>query len=84
MKMKYAVICYAVHDMRIASCDVFPTEKEAIAFISKDARNVYDEEVEQKSYSPFIEVREQDAYVSSCDGEYEWTWGIVGIPMEDF
>lgn len=75
---KYAVVCYAVHDKDIASCDWFDDYESAQKFLEEDANNTYEEEVESCGDDDVdIWVTGNFASLSSCDGDYEWTWHIV-------
>ena len=81
---KYLVICYAVHERKIASCDPFDTYGQAKTFLVKDAKNTYSEEYDNSSEEDrkFIELTICDAGIarlSSCKEEYIWTWEIVEI-----
>lgn len=73
--MKYVVVCYAIHDKAVASCDMFNTEEDAMLFMLHDAHGVYDEETEQGN-DAVIEDNGDSMYVSSCKRECEWTWNI--------
>lgn len=76
--MKYAVVCYAVHDKDIASCDWFDTYESAQKFLSNDMENTYNEEVESGGNDDVNICVDRDfASVSSCNYEYEWTWHII-------
>ena len=37
---KYVVICYALHERRIVSYDVFDSKREAASFLAKDAKKL--------------------------------------------
>lgn len=79
---KYVVICYAVHEKEIASHDAFDNEDDAYAFLEKDAQNTYEEEMnnaseEDKDSIDFTISDDGSAYLSSYDGEYEWTWEVI-------
>lgn len=82
--MKYVVICYAVHNKEIASYDSFDNEDAAYDFLQKDAQNTFEEEFEnsRKEEQENIDFTISDdgsAYLSSCDGEYEWTWEVIEV-----
>lgn len=73
---KYVVICYAVHKKEIASHDAFDNED--------DAQNTYDDEInnaseEDKDSIDFTISDDGSAYLSSYDGEYEWTWEVIEV-----
>ena len=81
--MKYIVICYSVHEKMVASHDVFNNEEDALLFLEKDALNTYEEEInncneEEKEQIDFT-LDDGIAYLSSCNGEYEWTWEVIEI-----
>ena len=81
--MKYIVICYSVHEKMVASHDVFNNEEDALLFLEKDALNTYEEEInncneEEKEQIDFT-LDDGTAYLSSCNGEYEWTWEVIEI-----
>lgn len=83
---KYAVICYAVHDTNLASCDWFTTREAAQNFLERDAANVYEDEIESSyvnAEGAQIEVEDGYASVTSCEGEYCWTWHIIAEPAND-
>lgn len=73
---KYVVICYSVHNKEIASHDAFENEDDAYTFLEKDAQNTYEEGKEQID---FTISDDGTAYLSSCDGEYEWTWEVIEV-----
>lgn len=82
--MKYVVICYSVHNKEIASHDAFDNEDDAYEFLEKDAQNTYEEEYnnsndEEKEKIDFTMNDDGTAYLSSCGGEYEWTWEVIEI-----
>lgn len=82
--MKYVVICYAVHSREIASHDTFDNESDAYAFLEKDAQNTYEEEYDNSDdetrESIHLEIyNDGTAYLSSCYGEYEWTWEVIKL-----
>ena len=82
--MKYIVICYAVHNKEIASYDAFDNEDDAYNFLEKDAQNTYEEEYnnaseEDKGSIDFTISDDETAYLSSYDGEYEWTWEVIEV-----
>lgn len=82
---KYMVICYAVHNKEVASHDIFNTYDEAVEFLEKDSQSTYDEEYngavkEDKKKIDFT-LDDDSAYLSSYEGEYEWTWEIVELTV---
>jgi len=81
---KYVVICYSVHNKDIASHDVFENKDDAYAFLKKNAQNTYEEEMNNsdkngKEQIDFTISDDGTAYLSSCDGEYEWTWEVIEV-----
>lgn len=81
---KYVVICYSVHNKEIASYDPFENEEDAYAFLEKDALNTYEEEMngaseEDKDSIDFTISDDGTAYLSSYDGENEWTWEVIEV-----
>lgn len=78
---KYIVICFAIHERKIASYNSFEKEEDANIFVKRDAENVYAEEVNNECNNEVDLVFNDDvpAYVSSFDKEYEWTWEIIEI-----
>lgn len=80
---KFLVICYSVHEQRIASATPVNTQEEAINFLAADARNTFSEEYDQargKDKESIILVFDDETYaVLSSYGEYVWTWEIVEI-----
>ena len=82
--MKYVVVCYSVHNKGIASCDAFDNEDDAYNFLEKDAQNTYEEEYnnaseEDRESIDFTISDDGNAYLSSYDGEYEWTWEVIEV-----
>ena len=81
--MKYVVICYSVHNKEIASYDVFDNEDEAYVFLENDAQNTYEEEyenaTEEDRESIDFTLDDGTAYLSSYEGEYEWTWEVIEV-----
>lgn len=81
--MKYGVICYAVHNKNISSYDWFDDIDDAVMFLHDDAENTYQEEIANgekcgSNYSnTTADIIGHYARVSSCNGEYEWTWHII-------
>ena len=80
----YVVICYSVHEQEIASYDAFENERDAVIFLKEDAQDTYEEEMnnsddESKTQIYFTMRDDRTAYLSSCDGECEWTWEIIKI-----
>jgi hypothetical protein len=82
---KYVVICYAVHDRRIASYDKFDDEDSARCFLREDAENTYEEELngasDEDKDSVKLDVCSSGTFakLTSCDGDYIWTWEIITI-----
>ena len=80
---KYLIICYSVHEQRVASCNVFNTEDEALDFMEKDAENTYDEELANSGMDEScisLDIDGEYAQVCSCD-EYTWTWEILEVDI---
>lgn len=81
---KYVVICYSVHEKEVASYDSFDNEEDAYAFLEKDAQNTYEEEMNSASKKDrdsidFTINDDSSAYLSSYNGEYEWTWEVIEV-----
>lgn len=76
---KYVVICYALHERRIASYHVFDSEREAASFLAKDAKKAYEEESKNGDVSLIETVSYGVAELSSSDGKYVWTWEIISV-----
>lgn len=79
---KYVVICYSIHNKKIASYDAFDNEDDAYAFLENDAQNTYEEEMNNasevdKDKIDFTISDDGTAYLSSYDGEFEWTWEVI-------
>ena len=81
---KYVVICYAVHNKKIESYNVFDNKDDAYTFLEKDVHNTYEDEMnttrEEDKYS--IDFRISDdgsAHLSSYDKKYEWTWEVIEL-----
>ena len=84
--MLYIVVCYSVHNKEIASYDVFKSESDAYAFLEKDAQNTYEEEYnnsndKEKEQIDFTISDDGTAYLSSCNGEFEWTWEVITVTI---
>lgn len=80
--MRYIVICYALHEKNIASHNSFYDENDAYDFLKKDAESTYKEEKLNASEDCKIEFtinNDGTAYLSSYNGEYEWTWEVIEI-----
>ena len=81
---KYVVICYAVHNKKIESYNVFDNKDDAYTFLEKDVHNTYEDEMnttseEDKDSIDFRISDDGSAYLSSYDGEYEWTWEVIEV-----
>ena len=81
---KYVVICYSIHEKEIVSHDSFDNEGDAYLFLEKDSQNTYEEEInnaseEDKDSINFTISDDGTAYLSSYDGEYEWTWEVIEV-----
>ena len=81
---KYVVICYAVHNKKIESYNVFDNKDDAYTFLEKDVHNTYEDEMnttseEDKDSIDFTISDDGSAYLSSYDGEYEWTWEVIEV-----
>lgn len=53
-------------------------------FLKKNAQNTYEEEMNNsdkngKEQIDFTISDDGTAYLSSCDGEYEWTWEVIEV-----
>ena len=83
-KKLFLVICYSVHNKEIVSHDAFKDWESANEFLKKDAENTCMEEMDNSSddEKDKIDLTIDDdgtAKLSSCDGEYEWTWEIIEV-----
>jgi len=82
---QYLVICYAVHEKRIASCEPVDSMELAKKFLATDAKNTFNEEYEnalcEDKKSIELIIDEETAKLSSYDGEYIWTWEIIEVSM---
>lgn len=76
---QFAVICYALHEKRVASFDVLPSYREAEKFLTEDARNTYEEET-ASTPDARLEMADGHAQLTSCGGEWCWTWEICPVP----
>ena len=74
---KYGVICYAVHDKDIASCDWFDDYESAKSFLEEDAQSTYEDESKDDDPDAELLIDGDFASLTSYEGEYEWTWHIV-------
>lgn len=75
----YAVVCYAIHNKAVASIDIFASLQEAQEFLSSDAKNTAMEEALNSNDNVELTLDDERAILSSCKGEYEWTWEIQYI-----
>ena len=62
---------------------MYLTMKKMHFYLEKDALNTYEEEInncneEEKEQIDFT-LDDGIAYLSSCNGEYEWTWEVIEI-----
>lgn len=60
------------------------TYSEIVRGTEKDAQNTYNEEInnaseEDKDSIDFTISDDGSAYLSSYDGEYEWTWEVIEV-----
>lgn len=69
---KQLVICVS-KETGVCSVDPFDSDKEAADFIAKDSAAVYDAEQEGGS-KPEISSDGGCVRVTSCNGEFAWTW----------
>lgn len=79
---KYIVICYAVHNQEIFSCDIFTSENEAYDFLDKDAENTYKEEVESSGNnddSIELDIDGDTAKLINYDADCIWTWHVLTV-----
>lgn len=79
---KYVVICYAVHNQEISSCDIFTSENEAYDFLDKDAENTYNEEVENSGNSADgieLDIDGDTAKLTDYDAGCTWTWHVLTV-----
>lgn len=77
---KFLVVCYSVHEQKIASVNPFESKGEACNFIRKDAENTFHEEnISSTDGKVELEVNDETASLSSCDGEYKWTWEVITV-----
>ena len=54
----FIVICYAIHDKKIASVDSRDTYEDAIDFLETDAKNTYEEEIANGGENVELDVDE--------------------------
>lgn len=77
------VVCYAVHDEEIACYEPFVSWQDASKFLKEDSQNVYDKERLNGWVEEDVTIwrdtnnRPDKAKVTSCAGEYVWTWEII-------
>jgi hypothetical protein len=85
--MKWLVMCYSVHERKIASVDPFDTEKEAKEFLEKDAQSTFEEELSNATDSDkdgiYLDIGgdNETAELHSHGDEYIWTWDIIEVKM---
>ena len=78
---EYVVICYAVHNKKIESYNVFDNKYDAYTFLEKDVHNTYEDEMnstEEDKYS--IDFRISDdgsAHLSSYNKK--WIWKVIEL-----
>ena len=79
---KYVVICYAVHNEEISSCDIFTSENEAYDFLDKDAENTYKEEVENSGNNTDnieLDIDGDTAKLINHEADCIWTWHMLTV-----
>ena len=77
--MKYIVICYAIHEKRIASHKVFESVDAAKEYIIKDANSVYEDAFENAFCPDDVYIEVLDNYAKVSANEYTWTWEIIDM-----
>ena len=72
----FIVICYSIHEKKIASVDSKKTYEEANKFLEEDAKNTYEEEVENgENLFEMTVVRviensfSYNIHIKNCDNE---------------
>lgn len=75
----FIVICYSIHEKKIASVDSKKTYEEANKFLEEDAKNTYEEEVENGGENVQLDVSDGSALLTSSNGDFEWTWEIIEV-----
>lgn len=76
---KYVVVCCAVHDAEVLSCDLFLDKVSASEFLKKDAMETYETSLEDDPDATIQGHYEEEAFVTSCDGELVWIWQILPV-----
>lgn len=80
--MKYLVICYAVHERRVASVRTSKEYEFALNEMERDAKNAFNEENANSSSKPELVIDGNTAQLTSCDGDCIWTWEVFSVPHE--
>lgn len=78
----YLVICYAIHDQKIASVDPKSSYDEALDFLIKDAESTYNEEIANSGNDPSeikLDIDEDTATLNDYPAECTWTWEIIHV-----
>lgn len=78
----YLVICYAIHDQKIASVDQKDSYDEALDFLIKDAENTYNEEVANSGNDPSeieLDIDDDTATLNDYPAKCTWTWEIIHV-----
>ena len=78
----YLVICYAIHNKRIASVDTKDSYENALDFLIKDAENTYNEEIANSGNDPSeieLNIVDDTACLIDHPAECTWTWENITI-----
>ena len=78
----FIVICYAIHNKKIASTATFGTYEDAVDNVKEDTQNTYSEEIENSGNASDeidIEIDEDTAKVTDYSADCCWTWEIIEI-----
>ena len=78
----YLVICYSIHDQKIASVDKKNSYAEALDFLIKDAENTYNEEVANSGNNSSeieLDIDEDTATLNDYPAKCTWTWEIISV-----
>lgn len=78
----FLVICYAVHEKKIAGAYQFHSQDEAFACMEMDVKNTYDEEIANSGNSMDdidFDIDETKGIVTDQAADCCWTWEVVEI-----
>lgn len=82
----FLVICYAVHEKKLAGVYQFHSQDEAFACMEMDVKNTYDEEIANSGNSMDdidFDIDETKGIVTDHAADCCWTWEVVEIKEKE-